>query len=195
MRTIRVLCIGAALTGFACGSSVDEEGGAGAGGGGTGASSGAGGSSGFGGQGGSAGSSGSGGSGGAACDFTATTTCQVPVDLGSIPGDSGSTVKTAEGKSSQWLKFYLSETDSSIGDITLTATATLVSPPGMSYVLEQWSCGSAQPIQSGANGVIKISWSDTWGDDGGSVQLYVRHVSGSACGPSDRWTLQVKGNT
>jgi hypothetical protein len=85
----------------------------------------------------------------------------------------------------------------------LSYTATLQSPAGTSYGLFVYTGDGSGPTcfasaQQGTGNPAKVS--DSWGDtpvldDGTWLTVEVRYLSGNACGPSDKWTLTVKGHT
>jgi hypothetical protein len=85
----------------------------------------------------------------------------------------------------------------------LSYTATLTSPPGTSYGLFVYTGDSSGPTcfasvkqGTGNPAVVHDSWGDTPAiDDTTWITIEVRYLSGSACGPSDDWTLTVEGNT
>jgi hypothetical protein len=84
----------------------------------------------------------------------------------------------------------------------LSYTATLASPPGAQYDLFVYTGDDYGPICSGPQQAAgtPATFTDTWGDtigvdDSTWITFEVRHASGDACGPSDLWTLTVRGHT
>jgi hypothetical protein len=145
-----------------------------------------------------------GGGGGAAC--ASPNTCAGSTDLGSLSGDTGAGVKTAQGSGSQWFKVRFTEDDSDVFGTTLLARAELTSPPGTNFDLYMYVAGNGSALECSA--VTKSSTttgnesvSSEWGEgtlsngssDDRNVTFEVRWVSGT-CSPSAKWTLTVRGN-
>lgn len=149
---------------------------------------------------------GGGGGGGAAC--ASPNVCTGATDLGSISGDTGADVKTAQGSGSQWFKVRVTENDSNLFGLTLLAKAELTSPPGTNFDLFVYVAGSGSGqecstvTQSSTNAASADSAKAEWGegsisngsDDGRTVTVEVRWVSGT-CAPAAKWSLTISGNT
>lgn len=152
-----------------------------------------------------AGGGGGGGGGGGTC--ASPNTCVGATDLGSVSGDTGSGVKTAQGSGSQWFKIRVSEDDSGVTGVSLAIKATLVSPAGTNFDLYTYLAGSGTGHECSA---VKKSSTTTGtdiasfefgesglfsngSDDDRTVTIEVRHVSGT-CAPGAKWTLTVNGN-
>jgi hypothetical protein len=135
--------------------------------------------------------------------------CVGATDLGSISGDTGAGVKTAQGSGSQWFKIRISEDDSGVLGTSLLAKAQLTSPPGTNFDLHMYVASNSGGATVECSSVTKSStttgadsataqWGEgalpNGGDDGRNVTVEVRWVSGT-CTPSAKWTLTVRGNT
>ena len=144
-----------------------------------------------------------GGGGGTSC--ASPNACAAATDLGSVSGDQGAGVKTAEGSGSQWFKIKLTEDDSSVIGRSMRARAELVSPAGTNFDLYTYlgSSGSHEcsAVSKASTSTGADSTTDEWGEgtisNGSSddrwVTVEVRWVSGT-CSPSAKWTLTVRGN-
>jgi len=149
----------------------------------------------------------SGGGGGGTC--AAANTCAGASDLGSISGDTGADVKTAQGSGSQWFTVRVTENDSSLFGLSLLAKAELTSPPGTNFDLFVYVGGSAtsqncssvttSSTSTGADSTVAEFGESSGGISNGSsdeklVTVEVRWVSGT-CLPTAKWSLTVRGNT
>jgi len=146
-----------------------------------------------------------GGGGGGSC--TSPNTCSGAVDLGSVSGDTGADVKTAQGHTSQWFTVRVTEDDNGIAGVELWMTATLTSPPGSNYDLyvyvpssDTLEC-SAVSYQSTSSATTDSATAklgegglfSNGSSDDRTVTVEVRHVSGT-CDPANKWTLTLSGN-
>lgn len=143
--------------------------------------------------------------GGSACD--SPNACGGSTDLGSVSGDTGADVRTADGASSQWLKVHVTEDDSGFTGVPLWMTATLVSPPGTNFDLYVYvpdsdtiecSAVTAQSTSTSSTDSKQVKFGElsllaNGASDSRTVTIEVRHVSGP-CDPSAKWTLKVEGN-
>jgi len=133
--------------------------------------------------------------------------CTGATDLGSIRGDKGADVKTAQGSGSQWFKVRVTEDDSGVTGMSLAAKATLTSPPGTNFDLYVYTGGSSNVECSAVSKASTTAGTDTasvefgesgivsnGSDDSRWVTIEVRWVSGT-CAPTAKWTLTVNGNT
>ena len=151
------------------------------------------------------GGGGGGGGGGAAC--ASPNVCTGATDLGSVSGDTGADVKTAQGSGSQWFKVRVTEDDSSVFGLSLLAKAELTSPPGTNFDLflylpgggsgQECSAVSQSSTSTGAD-TAKLEWGEgtisNGSNDDRTVTVEVRWVSGT-CSPSAKWSLTVRGDT
>ena len=152
-----------------------------------------------------AGGGGGGGGGGAAC--ASPNVCTGATDLGSVSGDTGSGVKTAQGSGSQWFKIRVTEDDSNVFGLSLLAKAELTSPPGTNFDLflylpggssgQECSAVAQSSTNTGAD-TAKLEWGETGtlsngSNDDRTMTVEVRWVSGT-CSPSAKWSLTVRGN-
>lgn len=150
-----------------------------------------------------AGADAGGGGGGTAC--ASPNTCGGATDLGSISGDTGAGVKTAQGSGSQWFKIKVTEDDSSVFGTSLRARAELVSPAGTNFDLFTYlgssSVNECSAVSKSSTTAGTDATTDEWGEgtisngssDDRYVTVEVRWVSGT-CSPSAKWTLTVRGN-
>ena len=136
-----------------------------------------------------------------------TSTCQAATDLGSISGDTGSDMVTANGYQSTWVKVRATEDDSGLSGRKLTVTAQLTSPANASYgvfvyvnsgndVIE-CTTPSGTPSTSGSTETVKVKWGEgsipNGSDDSRTVSIEVRPMS-STCSAAQPWQLVVLGN-
>lgn len=147
-----------------------------------------------------------GGTGGTAC--ASPNTCVGSTDLGTISGDTGAGVKTAQGSGSQWFKVRVTEDDSNVFGLSLLAKAELTSPPGTNFDVFVYVAGSSSATEcsavsasgtsSAALDTAKAEWGEGTISNGSSddrnVTVEVRWISGT-CSPTAKWTLNVRGNT
>ena len=149
---------------------------------------------------------GGGGGGGAAC--ASPNVCVGATDLGTVSGDTGADVKTAQGSGSQWFKVRVTENDSTILALSLQAKAELTSPPGTNFDLHVYVAGSSSGQECSAvtksstnpsspdSASVEFGESGTLSngsDDSRTVTVEVRWVSGT-CAPAAKWSLTVRGN-
>ena len=148
---------------------------------------------------------GGGGGGGVAC--ASPNVCTGATDLGSVSGDTGADVKTAQGSGSQWFKVRVTENDSSVFGLSLLAKAELTSPPGTNFDLflylpggssgQECSAVSKSSTNAGADSA-SLEWGEgsisNGSNDDRTLTVEVRWVSGT-CSPSAKWSLTVRGNT
>lgn len=146
---------------------------------------------------------------GQACDFMALNDCPSAEIMMPIAGDESSPSVTKGGSASRWFKIKVEERDSSIFSAPpLSYRVTLTSPPGMDYALTVYegsdgvnpaNCSASAIAGSGTPETVNRSWEDTQGiggvDNSRWVIIEVEWVGGTACGPSDSWTLLVQGDT
>lgn len=133
--------------------------------------------------------------------------CNATKDLGRVSGDNNADQVSAQGSTSEWVSVRVTE-DSTVLGASLKATFTLVSPPGSNYDLFVYydpfkdvvvctppTAKSTQ--QAGISDTASIIWGEggipNGSDDGRTVNVEVRHVSGT-CGGVGKWTLVVQGN-
>lgn len=143
--------------------------------------------------------------GGGSC--ASPNTCTGATNLGSVSGDTGADVKTAEGHTSQWFTVRVTENDSGVFGVQLWMTATLTSPPGSNYDLYVY-VPSSDTLECSAVSYQSTTTSSTdsatakFGEGGGlsngssddrTVTVEVRHVSGT-CDPANKWKLTLAGN-
>lgn len=147
-----------------------------------------------------------GGTGGTSC--ASPNTCVGSTDLGSMSGDTGAGVKTAQGSGSQWFKVRVTEDDSNVFGLSLLAKAELTSPPGTNFDVfvyvggnssaTECSSVSASGTSTASLDTAKAEWGEGTLSNGSSddrnVTVEVRWVSGT-CSPTAKWTLNVRGNT
>jgi hypothetical protein len=145
--------------------------------------------------------------GGTGGSCTSTNTCAGATNLGSISGDTGADVVSAQGHTSQWFTVRVTEDDSGVTGVQLRMTATLTSPPGTNYDLYVYVPGSDtlecsavsyQSTNTGSSDSATAKFGESGLLSNGSaddrtVTVEVRHVSGT-CDPNNKWKLQLAGN-
>lgn len=137
----------------------------------------------------------------------APNTCAGATHLGSVSGDTGSDVQSAQGHTSQWFTVRVTEDDSGPFGVQLWMTATLASPPGTNFDLyvyvpssdtRECSAVSYQSTSTAANDMATAKFGESGvfsngSNDDRTVTVEVRHVSGT-CDPASKWTLNLYGN-
>ena len=152
--------------------------------------------------------SGGGGGGGGTC--ASPNACSGATDLGTISGDTGAGIKTAQGSGSQWFTVRVTEDDSNIFGLSLLAKAELTSPPGTNFDLFVYVAGGASgqecssvktsSTSTGSSDSTTAEFGESSGgisngsSDSRTVTVEVRWVSGT-CAPAAPWSLTVRGNT
>jgi hypothetical protein len=145
---------------------------------------------------------------GASSVCATTSTCQTAMDLGSVSGDIGAAMRSASGYQSAWYKVRVTEDDSDVFGIKLSATIRLTSPAASNYdVFVYVNTGSDVVECTTPSGTLTTSGTADsnyiiWGegsisngsDDGRTVSIEVRPVSGT-CAPAEPWQLVVTGDT
>jgi hypothetical protein len=143
--------------------------------------------------------------GGVSC--AAPKPCSSATSLGTVKGDTGADVKSAQGSTSQWFTVRVTENDSAVSALELWMTASLVSPPGTNFDLFVYVPGSdtlecsavsEQSTSTGSSDTAAVRFGEgglfsNGSDDSRTVTVEVRHVSGN-CDPSKKWTLTIEGN-
>ncbi|MBX3224263.1 MAG: hypothetical protein KF795_27355 [Labilithrix sp.] len=133
--------------------------------------------------------------------------CAAATHLGSVSGDTGADVKSAQGHTSQWFTVRVTENDSGLAGVQLWMTASLTSPPGTNYDLYVYvpatdtlecSAVSYQSTSSSATDSVTAKFGESGlfsngSDDDRTVTVEVRHVSGT-CDSANKWTLNLYGN-
>lgn len=118
-----------------------------------------------------------------------------PVNLGTISGDTGMTVRADSGFGDAFYQFTITENDTGIGGHALSFEVLLNSPVGCDYDLYLYYLGSpiAQSTQSGTTpDNIYQSWTDTFGsDDARTFILEIRRFTGTSF---SNWSLTITGN-
>ncbi|MGE5182490.1 MAG: hypothetical protein ACM31C_10530 [Acidobacteriota bacterium] len=139
---------------------------------------------------------------------TSSATCQGAKALGSISGDTGSGMVSANGFQSAWLRVRVTEDDSSVIGNDLSVTATLTLPAGeqfdvLLYVnsgsdVVECTTSSGTATKTGNTEQLRITWGEgsvaNGSDDSRDVSVEIRPTS-TACSPSSMWQLVVQGNT
>ncbi len=135
-------------------------------------------------------------------------TCQTAIDLGSVSGDTGAVMRAASGYQSAWYKVRVTEDDSGVFGIKLSATIRLTSPAASNYdVFVYVNTGSDVVECTTPSGTLTMTGTTDsnyilWGegsvsngsDDGRTVSIEVRPISG-ACDASQPWQLAITGDT
>jgi hypothetical protein len=143
---------------------------------------------------------------GVACASGAT--CQTAMMLGSLSGDSGTSMQMTTGYQSAWLRVRVNETDNGVIGAKLSMTARLISPSTADFdvflyvntAADQLECTtpSGTTTKSGNIDNVRIQWGEgtipNGVDDSRNVSIEVRPISGP-CSPSTPWQLIVTGHT
>lgn len=135
-------------------------------------------------------------------------TCLTATDLGSVSGDTGLVSRSATGYQAAWYKVRVTEDDSDVFGIKLSATISLTSPAASNYDVfvyvntgsnvVECTTPSGATSTSGTTDSTYIIWGEgtvsNGSDDGRTVSIEVRPISGT-CDAAQPWQLQVTGNT
>jgi hypothetical protein len=130
------------------------------------------------------------------------------MDIGSVSGDTGNAMVTANGYQAAWFRVRVTEDDSSVSGTPLRVTARLMSPAGTNYDLYLYVNTGSDVVEcssisgSGMSTQQLDSVSLNWGegtvangaDDSRTVSIEVRPVSGP-CTMSQPYQLTVLGDT
>jgi len=146
---------------------------------------------------------------GPATACTAKNKCATARDIGTVNGDKGNDMISAEGSASEWLTFRANEALTGIfnpGGHKMKFNATLVPPAGADFDLYIYmddaddvvEC-SAVTVQSANVGNDEAG--NSWGEgatanasnDSRTVSVEVRHKSGT-CAAGAKWKLNIEGN-
>ncbi len=126
------------------------------------------------------------------------------VNMGSVSGDTGADVLSSGANSEEWFIVYISEDDSGLSGVYLSATVDLYSPPGVDYDLYAYcfNCGTTAVASSSAGGLtghhdyVYLRGDDDQPlggeDDGHWVLLEVRYWASNRCA---NYSITVTGNT
>lgn len=134
-------------------------------------------------------------------------TCQTPMTLGQISGDSNSPMLTAMGYQAAWFRVRVSEDVGGLDGYALHALAKLTSPAAADFDVFIYVNTSNDTVEcttkvgttttSGAVNEVKASWGEGTFSNGEPddrwMSIEVRPVSGM-CAPSQTWQLVVQGN-
>jgi hypothetical protein len=139
---------------------------------------------------------------------TSSATCASAMDLGSVSGDTGNASVTGSGYQSAWYKVRVTEDDSDVFAVEMSATIQLTSPPGTNYdVYVYLNTGSdvvecttprASGTSTGTTDQAHVTWGESGtfsngNDDSRTVSIEVRPVSGP-CSASAPYQLVVFGD-
>lgn len=139
---------------------------------------------------------------------TTAATCLAATDLGSVSGDTGLVSRSATGYQAAWYKVRVTEDDSGVLGIKLSATISLTSPAASNYDVFVYvntgsdvvECNTSSGTTSSSGNVDStyIIWGEgtvsNGNDDGRTVSIEVRPISGN-CDAAQPWQLQVTGDT
>ncbi len=137
-----------------------------------------------------------------------TTTCLAPRDLGSMPGDNGATVLSAQGDCNDWIRVRVIESQNGAIGTEMKAKLLLTSAPGTNFDMfvyvdipvDKLECttsmfNSQEP--AGRDDVVSLAWGEgtvaNGNDDSRTVSVNVRN-KGATCDPALKWKLSVQGN-
>jgi len=139
---------------------------------------------------------------GAPCSTGAV--CSGASSLGSIRGDNGADVQTAQGYQSAW--YRLNVLEDSNGSVPVRVQARLTSPAAADFDVFVYvnvggdtttqECTTTLGTKNSAGNVrtVKAEWGDVFGsDESRVVSIEVRPVSG-VCSVGEVWHLEVSGN-
>ncbi len=150
------------------------------------------------------------GSAGDGCEFDLDVepACTTYVNLGSVRGDQGADTVSHAGYGEKWLRVFVSEADSGLSCVYLSATVVLTPPQGTDYDLTVY-CDNCTTVagSSSAGGsavdTVQVRWDEaasvSWpvcvpSGSGSGRYLYVkvRYFSANVC---SNFNLAVYGNT
>jgi hypothetical protein len=139
---------------------------------------------------------------------TSSATCAAASQLGSVSGDTGSTMVEGSGYQSAWYQVRVSEDDSGVFGVPMNVTVNLTSPAGINYDLYAYvntgtdvvECAavSGSSTSAGTSDSVHLSWGETGflsngSNDDRTLSIEVRYVSGT-CSAGKPFQLVVHGN-
>ena len=146
----------------------------------------------------------------AAVDLCPTTaTCMTANMIGTVSGDTSNMMVSTMGYQNAWIRVRVTEDDSDLVGVAMSATAQLISPPGVTFDITAYLNAGQDVVECATTVGTKtpngntVSISHLWGETGiasnGSsdsrfLTIEIRKVSGT-CAPSAMWSLTVTGNT
>lgn len=134
--------------------------------------------------------------------------CAAAIDLGSVSGDTGAATRTASGYQAAWYKVRVTEDDSDVFGIKLSASIQLTSPASSNYDVfvyvntgsdvVECTTSSGTQSSSGTTDSTYIIWGESTfsngSDDGRTVSIEVRPITGT-CDAAQPWQLSITGDT
>jgi hypothetical protein len=135
--------------------------------------------------------------------------CSGAMTLPSISGDTGAQKQIAQGYQSAWYKIRVTEDDSGLGPIYMSAEVKLTSPVGTDFdvfvylnadsdVAQECSIIEGTKTTSGNVETVLAKWGEmgifsNGSDDGRTASIEIRPASGT-CSVGQVWQLEVTGN-
>jgi len=137
----------------------------------------------------------------------AAVTCATAQLLGTISGDTGAGLLTADGYQAAWFRVRVTEDYSDSPGLALRLASTLTLPSGGgfdTYVyvnagsdVVECSTTTGTVSQTGNKKEVKAEWGEGFipngGDDSRTVTVEVR-PTGTSCSAAQSWHLQIDGN-
>jgi hypothetical protein len=139
---------------------------------------------------------------------TSGATCAASPLLGSVSGDTGTTMVQSSGYQSAWYQVRVSEDDSGVFGVPMKVTATLTSPADVNYDLYLYvnkgsdvvecATASTSSTSAGTSDSAHLSWGESGTFSNGSnddrtLSIEVRYVSGT-CATTKPFQLVVVGD-
>jgi len=137
-----------------------------------------------------------------------TTTCQAPRELGSLAGDNGAPVLSAQGDCNDWIRVRALETQSGAVGTQMKAKLVLTSPAGANFDMfvyvdipvDKVECSTStfnSQEPTGRDDSVSLAWGEgtvaNGEDDSRTISINVRN-KGASCDPALKWKLSVLGN-
>jgi hypothetical protein len=139
---------------------------------------------------------------------TSNASCAAATDLGSISGDTGSGMVTANGYQAAWYKVRVTEDDSGPFGVQMNLSVQLTSPGSENYDVFTYLNSDTDVIEcntptgtastSGTTDTLAIQWGESGtfsngNDDSRTVSIEIRPI-GNTCSSGQQWQLTARGD-
>lgn len=147
------------------------------------------------------------GDAGPAATCQSSDACATATTLGTVSGDTGNQMLTAQGSRAAWFRVRVTEDGTSVDGAPLRVLARLTPPAGEDFDVRIYVNPDSDVVEctrttgtattSGTVKEVRASWGNNsvfdGNDDSRDVSIEVRPLSGS-CSPTATWQLVIEGN-